>query len=692
MKKILVLLLVLVLGCSILAGCEYLPEGLQDTLAGLGIGGTDNVEHEHDFKLTATKAATCTVKGKETYTCDCGEKKVVELPSGHAYQLIKTEAPTCTKPGNNKYMCDNCGGQMNESFGDPTGHALGAFVEYSRLIVCANDNCSYGVMPEGNGKYTELIVFNFTDEDVARFDAIYAELDAIITAADAYDADLHSYDPGSDNHAAYLVMEAKYEELYDVLEYIVCQYQIASLNYDISLSKDDANILDNISKVRTDLVGKFYSFSQPIYDSMYRDYYYEGMTPEEIKAFIFESDTVSNPEYKALVDENNEIEIAFSEIEAPEVSDEVPELYAKFVANNNKMAQILGYENYLEYAYENIYDRDYTPADVKVIVENVKKNIAPVYNKIYGYWENLSSNIDYNTYEFYTGGGFFNVYEQNNALNNYIDTMEFEGNGLTFSDVFNSLLSDGNCFRGIYSGAYVTTLYGLDLPIAYFGNGAYSNFFTVAHEFGHYMNEVYGGGEWNQSYDLLEMHSQGNETLFLAYLNLNPGTISKAGLDLLNVYQNLNTFYVIMNALAVDTFEQAVYTNTYEGTYADEIMADGQITYDEYDLLYEGIVKDFGASKYMSTEYWRYVTIQAPCYYVSYAVSAVSVLQLYPMAMEDYDAASAAYLKLFSYVDEYENGADYMTTAETLEYAGLYSFTDPELYVYIGKYFSALFS
>ena len=63
------------------------------------------------------------------------------------------------------------------------------------------------------------------------------------------------------------------------------------------------------------------------------------------------------------------------------------------------------------------------------------------------------------------------------------------------------------------------------------------------------------------------------------------------------------------------------------------------------------------------------------------------------MAMEDFDAASEAYLKLFSYVDEYsEPDAEYMTTEETLLYAGLLSFKDEELYKYINQYFMAMFA
>ena len=701
MKRIIVLLLVLVLSCSLLASCDVLPDSVMDKLGpvlekvGIDTGkdeepAPEEPAHVHDFVLKETKPATCSKKGKETYECACGETKTVELTKDHNFELSKTVEPSCQGAGSRSYLCMDCGASKRETFGEKTDHTLSPFVESSRLIHCTTKGCSYAVMPEGTGKYTEVIVFKFTDADVAEFEAVYAELQAIIDAAAPYDKTLHAYTPGSETHTAYLAMEAKYEELYDILEYITAQYQIAQLEYRMDMTDENQAEVDNISKIRTDLVADFYSFSSPIAESMYREYYYEGMTDEEINAYVWESDTVANPEYTALVNRSNEIELEFYSLSNPTRGTEMPVLYSEFVDINNQLAQLLGYNNYLEYAYADIYGRDYTYQDAETIYNYVKEYITPIYNKLYEYWY-------YHGYtnETYGEKSFFEVYEQNNSLNNYIDLLTIKGNKtVSFSDEFNGLIGDGNCFRGEYAGAYVTSIYGLDLdgsdlPIAYFGEG-YDTFTTVAHEFGHYMNEVYSGGKYNQSYDLLEMHSQGNEMLFLAYLNNNRGEIESSGLQYLNSYQPLNMFFAVVNPVAVDAFERAVYTDNYTGPNADTIMADGTITYDEYDLIYESILIDLGVdSRFRSTTYWRQVTITSACYYISYAVSALPVLQLLPMGIEDFDAASEAYLKLFSYVDEYENGADYMTTEETLEYAGLKSFMDEELYIYLNEYFMA---
>ena len=181
------------------------------------------------------------------------------------------------------------------------------------------------------------------------------------------------------------------------------------------------------------------------------------------------------------------------------------------------------------------------------------------------------------------------------------------------------------------------------------------------------------------------MHSQGNELVFMAYLQ---EVLPEGGFKYYENYQLLNMLMTVISALAVDTFEQAIYTDTYSGTYGKAIMADGKITSDEYDMLYRGILTDFGVKDYQDIGfggYWRYVTISAPCYYVSYSISALSVLQLYADVEErGFEATKESYLKLFTYTDENIE----MTTEEVLQYAGLHSFTEEELYVSIGEMFA----
>lgn len=741
MKKLLAILLTLVIMCVFVTSCDYLPEGIKsavDSVVDKVTGNVDNNEdnnednstddkpeepahthnfengvctgcnekdpnyvpphehtfengvctgcnekdpnyvppHEHSFEVTESTNPGCLTVGHRVYKCECGEQKEEDFgePLGHSYQTTTVRAASCVRVGTLKHTCSRCGDNYTEEIPAKGHNFEQSYVEASRIVTCSNNFCSYSQMPDGNGKYRDIIVYKYEESDSEAFYAVYDELAAIIAAAELYDAAKHGYAEGTALEAAYLAMEAKYEELYDIVEYIATQQQIAQIEYymDMESAEKEEN-LDFISELRTELVSKFYEFSQPIYDSMYREYYYYGMSEEEINAFIFDSNAVANPEYKKLIDRNNEIELEFYDMEDPTTDEKYPELYAEFVSNNKQIALLLGYSNYLEYAYKNVYGRDYSYTDISTVEEYVKGELHSAYMSVNDKFNSLNyTNKDLVEYSSQMTGNFFVDKSGNKTLNDYIDLMSFE-NGISFSDEFNKLMADGNLFRGQYQGAFVTSLMSLSLPIAYFGPD-YSNPFTVSHEFGHYMNEIYNKGEFDQSYDLLEMHSQGNEILYLHFLK---GQLTEGGFALCEIIELLNMMSTVMASMAVDSFERAVYLDTYDGSKASVIMADGVITADEYDTLFLSILEDYGMKGEINSKYWRYVTISSPCYYVSYAISAISVLQLYSIAANDgFDVAKNAYLKLFTYTDENPD----MTTEEILIYAGMKSFMDKELY------------
>lgn len=650
MKKFLAMLLVLIMSLSIVS-CSVLPEGLRNTIDNmLGKSKNNEGEHVHEFVYVDGLEPTCTIAGYANYACSCGEKKQEDLPAHHKW---------------------------------------GEIVEASRFVYCTSNGCKAFQLPEGDNIYADDLTFNFTERHKAELTLKYEQVLAMVEASARYDETLHGYAEEGALKEEYDIVDALHTELYDLVLYAITHRQIAEIDYYCDMGNKELE--DRYSEMMdycTEIIATFYSLAQPFYDSCYREFFYYGMTDPEIKAYIFEANAVADEEYTSLVNRNNEIELDMLAISDPTVTNEILDLYAEFVANNNRIAEILGYSNYLEYAYKNVYSRDYTYQDVSVVVDYVKKYIAPEFVNVYKKWNSLSyTNEDVNDYYSQVDKSFFTNEKGNLTLNDYIDTLNFTSNPdkqISFSDEFNKLISNGNLFRGQYQGAFVTSLYALDLPIAYFGPG-YDNAFTVAHEFGHYMNEIYNGDVENQSYDLLEMHSQGNELL---YLNTLKRSLTMGGYKLVEVYTYVNMLYTIMAGLAVDTFEQAVYLNYYDGPNSDTIMADGKITSNEYDLLYASIIEDFGTKGYQDTNYWRYgMTITSPCYYVSYSMSALGVLQLPGVAKyQSKNAATEAYLKLFTYTDENPD----MTTAEVLEYAGLYSFTDEEMYKAIAKFLKTI--
>lgn len=682
MKKLLVLLLMLAMTVA-LASCD-----VQATVNKL-LGKEE--AHTHEYEKTVTDEPTCTAGGSALYTCSCGDSYTEELDElGHDMQKSAEVPANCSQYGYITYKCTRCPKKTNESL-KPIGHIWGEEVESSRLILCKREGCSGGLMPEGNGKYDEVLVFKYSDADKEEFAAKYDAFVAEINALDAFNKELHAASLGTLTEE-FEAFDAKHTEIYDLLLYAMAQRQVAEIAYYCNMSdKSIKAAYDDMAEYYTDIVGKFYELFEPISKCKFREYFFEGMSDEEITAYLASSGSYSNPEYLELKKDNERIESEFLALTREQMggSDKVPELYHEFVENNKKIATLLGYDNYVEYAYDSIYERDYSYEDAQVAIDYAKKYLGLAFNSIYSKWKNVTSNLkeeDIEGYYTFVDYSFFSNIIANDAVNDYIDLLEFNAgtdNSISFSDEFNKLMADGNMFRGDYEGAFVTYIYDSELPVAYFGKG-YDNSFTVVHEFGHYMNEVYNKSEYNQSYDLLEMHSQGNEMLYLS--TLEAYYMSDNVQEMVETYSILNMLATVMHSIAVDAFERAVYTGVYEGTASEEIMADGVIAADEYDALFISILDDLGVTSNATTNYWRFMGITSPCYYISYALSAVSVMPLYYMAQDDFDAAKDAYFKLFTYTDAYV-GEDYteMTTVEILENAGLYSFFDEELYKYLGK-------
>ncbi len=693
MKKFILTLLVLLATTIGFSSCDSLKElmgGNVESQQSESIESTDSNdqnEHIHDFVVYESKKAYCGKDGYKKLKCSCGETTEEVVPKlGHDVQYYSTSPATCVKPSVVKYKCTRCSYEEVEE-GAALGHELSEFVEASRIIYCMRKDCTYTRLTQGNGKYAETLTFTFNDEDKALLEAKHNELATILDEAEDYDPERHGLTDEGPLAEAYAVAEALYEEYSDLIFDAQGQYSIAmTLYYCDHRNADLEQRYNDMQTYYTDLVAKFYSLSQPWYDSMFRDFFFEGATEEEINAFLFDSNAYANEEYTALKNRNDEIELEFNGITNATVGSQVPELYAEFVANNKRMAEILGYDNYLEYAYENVYDRDYTYLDAAQFVEYVKEYIVPIYNAVYGKWGSLTGSglaeEDINTYYSVVSNSFFKDAFGNKLFNDYIDDMNmaFTSNPdkqISFSDVLNDLVADGNMFRGTYEGAYVTYIRGVNLPIAYFGSG-YDSATTVAHEFGHYMNEIYNDDQYSQSFDLLETHSQGQEMLFMSYAKQ---FLEGDALKLVETYNLLSTIQTIILATQVDCFEQAIYLNHYEGPGSEEIMADGKITADEYDAVYAGLSEYLGIGEnYRVDEYWRYVTISSPCYYISYAISGVNALQIYANAMsEGFDSAKESYLKLFTYTDVNPD----MTTEEILLYAGLTSYVDEQTFTHI---------
>ena len=79
--------------------------------------------HRHGHTLSETVASSCTVAGKEVYTCACGDSYENALELGeHDYDHVVT-APTCTVAGYTTHTCAFCDDTYTDGETEALGHA-----------------------------------------------------------------------------------------------------------------------------------------------------------------------------------------------------------------------------------------------------------------------------------------------------------------------------------------------------------------------------------------------------------------------------------------------------------------------------------------------------------------------------------------------------------------------------------------
>ena len=594
---------------------------------------------------------------------------------------------TCTRDGTITYKC-SCGLEQTENVG-ALGHKYDE-TSYSRIPWCQNPGCktNTGVLPATDSTFRKQVKYTFTEDDRARIDGAFEALKSTLEGYGEYDATLHAYEEGSEWDTKNAEFEDAFLAWEEEIYFVIAQYQYAKIQAD-RFFPDAAYQEDylEISTYYNEVYANYNSLFPLVHETPLREYFFYGWTEEEIAEVLKETTNASNPRWVELSNRNDEIEAEFDNLNDAQVSqgNEVLELYAEFVANNKEIAQILGYDNYMDYAYERVYDREYTPAQSETFYQYVKTYIVPLYKKYDATWQTAyasATSKQKSDFVDFLYGSFFTTPTVNKAVNDFmsvIKTKDSTGVEVSYYDHLNDLVKTQNYFTGSAANAYSWYIQSLETPILFFGNNleyGLRSGNTVVHEFGHYCNELKNHDN-TQSYDLAETHSQGLEVLYLRWLEEHKaGLITETVYDLYSSYILANSFLnTILRAAGVDAFERAVYSDTYTGPGADEIMADGKITSDEYDKLAYEIMNELGVADY--DYYWRYVTISNPGYYISYSVSMACSLQLYSSDMT-FDQAVQAYLKLVNYSDVEEQIA--FNYQQILEYAGLFNHTNEEMF------------
>ena len=556
------------------------------------------------------------------------------------------------------------------------------YSSYFHKEVC--EECGETGTKEGKRLYDDVVVYTYTDADYASFQAKYDAVVDAVNQAGKYDPAKDVFVKDSDAYKAEEKFETDFYDVFDdACEEIVAQYQYAKIREDMDTKSEQAEAdFDLISDYYNEAIEKYYKLYQPIYDSSYREYFFseeDGWTEEDIAQALYDSATYSNPEYVKIKNENDRLEQDLDNI-TDISSSEVLDLYEKYFENNKKLAEIEGSENYAVQSYKYVYGREYSPSDILAKVEKYAElgaEFATYYRNPPRYSLKTSER---KIAKAFTEDSPLESQIANDYVFEFLKTMNHT-NGeykIDFLEELENVFKDGSYFQGDYQGAYSWVIGTLDLPIMFFGPGSYSSSFTFIHEFGHHMNSATNrNNDYDvDSMDLHETHSQGDEMMLLNYL-----MEQDVKSDIKNSVIADEVIYliqIIVLAAAVDIFEQAIYTNTYTLGNSASVMADGKITKNEYDAVFQGVLSSFSCDSLFNKNYWRYVCMHSPCYYISYSISALESLQIFfEYQANGYEAAKAKYFKLFDYVALKQED---MTYKDVLEYAGIPTYEDDKLY------------
>ena len=398
-----------------------------------------------------------------------------------------------------------------------------------------------------------------------------------------------------------------------------------------------------------DEAGKRYREAELLYDELYADItalmaasrgtayetiFFEGYTEEEINEFLasvsgYDDEYVAlSTAYGDLMDEYRNIQIETGKSDAT-----VADLYAQMVAINGKIAQKFGYDNYLEYSYQEIYNRGYTAEEMHELAQMSIACLYPVLGKVDRALELTfaSDGTVRQVNDFYTQGAlagdakadvdayFLSLGDGANAMYGLLHQKD-----LYFASS-NPLLAFYGAFTD-YSTKY-------SIPFCYFGPG-YQDRNTVVHEMGHFMRMYLTENEF-QSYDASEFNSQGNSRLFMAFME---GRVSE------RTYQYLmmvDTYFVLSDIyldFLLNEFEYAVYTaDSPSGADILAIFDETCERFGGYDILCNLLDVDLAS-------YWQGSVVSQPGYYISYATGLIPALELYFIAQDDYSRAVEIYL------------------------------------------------
>lgn len=328
---------------------------------------------------------------------------------------------------------------------------------------------------------------------------------------------------------------------------------------------------------------------------------------------LYQNRAITLDEYYSL---SNEIERQFNLA--------ATEIYLEIIELENQIAALAGMNNYMDYAYKYEFIRDYTPDQVSEYLELIKQEIAPLYAKL----SRLYASEEW--YKFYNTS--YTLSESVALLQDYLPLISDEL-GESLSYMMDNRLYDFDIGENRTRAIMTMSLPRNSAFMFATPSGNPEDLNTLVHEMGHY-NAFYWAEdlvETGASYDVMEIHSQALELIFMEYYDDIYGELGdEAALyRLTSILQN-----IVYSAFVA---ELEIYAFTAEDLTADQLNRQAMELLTEYQL--QG-----GTGEYYYN--WAYIPhmFENSGYYISYSVSAMAAMEIWNRYAEDRDAGIDTYM------------------------------------------------
>ena len=321
------------------------------------------------------------------------------------------------------------------------------------------------------------------------------------------------------------------------------------------------------------------------------------------------------------------------------------EVYIDLMRVHEDMAKAMGFSTAEEMEFVFGFDRDYTPEDAAVFIDDVKTYLVPI--SIWAEERGLSYNITYSPL------GSEELYS---ALHGVAENI---GHGCTeafsFMDKYELCDYEPSVYKA--NTSFQTYLSMYDAPFVFLNpEGTTRDLVTFVHEFGHF-TDSYTNFDAAETIDLAEVYSQALEFLSLSHMD---GLLPASDVDALRTGKMLD---------ALDTFIQQASFADFESK-AHAIGPD-ELTAEKLNELALQATKDFGYCPEGFEEFMQYFWMdithlfEYPFYVISYPVSLDVAMQIYVLEVEEEGKGLDKYFEMMP--------RDYDTFMETVTENGLQS-------------------